>query len=160
VRRASLVVAIGLVASGCITDHVIELELRPPRAPDGGPDVPSEVVSYEVRLYRLAVGEHCPDAATAASASAFGELGQAQSFERDVGMGDAIGEIPSGHYAVAGLARDSGCAVRLYGCTELDVGVAAPMTVVVELAAASVEGCGACRTCASGACDPIAEICR
>ncbi len=158
--RAWLVAAVAVLLGGCITDHVIELELHPPRAPDGGPEVPPEVVSYELRLYRIDATARCPDAATVASASDFGELGHAQSFDRDEGMGDAIGEIPTGRYALAALARGADCAAVLYGCTELDVGVAAPMTVVVDLAPVSIEGCGACRTCNAGACDPVGSVCR
>ncbi len=159
--KGRLLALAALFLSGCITDHVIHLELHPPRAPDGGPDVPPEVASYELRLYRLADTEACPDATMVATAARYAQLAQAQSFDRASGMGDAIGEIPSGRYAVAALARAADCGVVLFGCSELAVGVAAPSTVVVALAPVSLPAdCGPCRTCSSGACDPVASICR
>lgn len=150
-----------LALSGCITDHSIEIELRPPRLPDGGPEVPPEVVSYELRLYRVEAGEGCPEQQAALSAAPFAELAHAQSFDAAEGMGEAIGEIPSGRWAFAAVARDSACAPVLYGCSELAIAVAPPGAVVIELAPVSEDpGCGACRSCTSGVCDPVATICR
>lgn len=159
--RAIFVVVALLSSSGCVTDHIIGLELRPPRLADGGLEIPPDVVAYEVRLYRLDAAEHCPDATSVAIASDVAELGQAQTFDRMTGMGEAIGDIPPGRWAVAALARDASCAVRLFGCSELDIGVATPATLEVELEAVSLDvGCGACRSCINGICDPVASVCH
>jgi hypothetical protein len=153
--------ALALLLTGCVTDHPIALELRPPRLPDGGPDVPAEVVAHEVRLYRLGEAERCPELAVVASAAPFGELGHAQVFDAREGMGDAIGEIPPGRYAIAALSRDAECAVHLFGCRLLELGVTPFQTVVVELARVThLPDCGTCRTCAAGACEPIDAVCR
>lgn len=158
-RRAILAAALAL--TGCVTDHAIDVELRPPRLADGGPDVPPEVVAYELRLYRVDDGEGCPERAVALTAAAFAELAHAQAFDAAEGMGEAIGEIPAGRWALAAVARDAACAPLLYGCTELAIGVAPPGALIVELdPVAEDPGCGACRTCASGECDPVASICR
>ncbi len=157
-RRLALTMALAL--SGCITDHAIEIELRPPRLPDGGPDVPAEVRSYELRLYRVE-DEGCPERALALTAAPFAELAHAQSFEAAEGMGEAIGEIPAGTWAMVAVARDAACAPLLYGCSELSIGVAPPGTWIVELDSVTEDpGCGACRTCESNACDPVASVCR
>lgn len=153
--------ALGLLLGGCITDHPIALELRPPRLPGGGPDVPAEVVAHEVRLYRIAEDEECPTLAAVASAAPFGELGHAQSFEASEGMGDAIGEVPPGRYALAALSRDGDCSVHLFGCRVLEVGATPFQTFVVELEPVThPPGCGTCRSCAGGACAPIDAVCR
>lgn len=156
-----LALALALLLGGCITDHPIALELRPPRLADGGPDVPPEVVAHEVRLYRLSEDEGCPDLVTVVSARPFAELGHVQAFAASEAMGDAIGEVPPGRYAIAALSRDAACGVHLFGCRVLDVGVTPFQTFVVELEpVAEGAGCGACRTCAAGACEPIDAICR
>ena len=153
--------ALGLLLAGCITDHAIELELRPPRLPGGGPDVPAAVVAHEVRLYRIAEDEECPALAVVASARPFGELGHAQTFDASEGMGDAIGEVPPGRYAVAALSRDQDCAVHLFGCRVLEVGATPLQTFVVELDRVThLPDCGTCRSCAEGACDPVDAVCR
>ncbi len=146
--------------SGCVTDHVIEIELRPPRLPDGGPDVPPEVVSFELRLYRLDDEEGCPDRARALTGAPYAELASAQAFAAEEGMGEAIGEIPSGRWALVGVARDAACAPVLYGCSELSIGVAPPGAWIVELDPTSEDpGCGACRSCEGGTCAPVDAIC-
>lgn len=149
---------LGAAMLGCVTDHAIGVELRPPRSPDGGPAVPAEVVAYELRLYRT--DEGCPSAPQAASAHPFARLGHVQSFDAVEGIGDAIGELPPGRWALAALARDAECGVRLYGCAELDVGVTAPSTLVVSLAEIALEPtCGSCRACAEGTCAPLDAEC-
>jgi len=150
-----------LLLAGCITDHPIALELRPPRLPGGDPDVPAEVVAHEVRLYRLGADEPCPDADRVARAAPYAELGHAQVFTASEGMGDAIGELPPGRYAIAALSRDADCGVHLFGCRVLEVGETPFQTVVVELEPTSgPSGCGTCRSCDAGACDPVDAICR
>lgn len=156
-RRLALTMALAL--SGCITDHAIEIELRPPRLPDGRPDVPAEVRSYELRLYRLE-REVCPERALALTAAPFAELAHAQAFDAAEGMGEAIGEIPAGRWALVAVARDATCAPLLYGCSELSIGVASPGAWIVELdPVADDPGCGACRSCQGGACDPVDAVC-
>src|SRR5690606_24551154 len=124
---------LGLLLAGCITDHPIELELRPPRLPGGEPDVPAEVVTHEVRLYRITADQVCPTLSVVASAAPFGKLGHAQTFSASEGMGDTIGEIPPGRYAVAALSRDGECGAHLFGCRVLEVGATPFQTFVVEL---------------------------
>ncbi|HEY8431000.1 MAG TPA: hypothetical protein VIL20_21625 [Sandaracinaceae bacterium] len=157
-----LAVALALAASGCITDHAIAIELRPPRRADGRPDVPPEVVSYELRLYRLEErDEGCPPRALALTAAPYAQLAHAQAFDAAAGMGEAIGEIPPGRWALSAIARDGACAPLLFGCTELAIGIAPPGTLVVELdLIAEDPGCGACRSCAAGVCDPVGATCR
>jgi hypothetical protein len=159
--RGALVLAALVLGAGCVSDRTLGLELRPPRAPDGGPALPPEVVSWEVRLSRLEDGsERCPTVDDAAAARGGGRLGHAQSFGADEGMGMAIGEVPEGRWALAALGRDASCQVVLYGCSELSIGADAPPTVVVDLApTASAEGCG-CRTCDGGACAPVDAPCE
>lgn len=153
--------ALALLLAGCVSDHTLGVELRPPRAPDGGPDVPADVAVFEVRLSRLEEGEGCPTVDEAASATGPGRLGHAQSFTAEDGMGMAIGEVPPGRWALAALARDDACAVRLYGCAEVSIDADAPASVVVEMVeTASTETCGACRSCESGACAPVDVSCE
>lgn len=157
--------ALGIAAAfllvGCITDHPIGLELRPPRLPDGGPDVPSEVVAHEVRLYRLGSEESCPDLDRVIRATPHAELTHAQSFTEREAMGDAIGALRSGRYAVAALSRDRDCGVHLFGCRVLELGKVPFQTVVVELEPTSgASGCGRCRSCVAGTCTPVDAICR
>lgn len=159
-RARSMLALVGALLGGCVVDVPIAIELRPPRDADGGPAVPSEVVSHELRLYRIEEGGECPPLALAATAAPFGELGHAQVFDAADGMGMAIGEVPPGYWAVAALSRDASCAVRLYGCAELTLGLTAPATFVVTLDAVNEDaGCGACRACESGACAPVAATC-
>ncbi|MCZ7679954.1 MAG: hypothetical protein M5U28_14805 [Sandaracinaceae bacterium] len=87
--------------------------------------MPAEVRSYELRLYRVE-DEGCPERALALTAAPFAELAHAQSFEAAEGMGEAIGEIPGGTWAMVAVARDAACAPLLYGCSELSIGVAPP----------------------------------
>ncbi len=144
--------------AGCITERPIGLELRPPRAADGGPAVPAEVVAIELRLYRT--DEGCPTLEDAASARPFARLGQVVSFPLEGDMGDVIGEVPPGRWGLAVLARDATCGVHLYGCTLLDVGVPAPDTLVVELEPVTLAPtCGPCRSCESGTCEPRVVEC-
>jgi hypothetical protein len=155
-----VVLAAGAAASlvGCVSEHAIAVELRLPRGEGGEPISRPEVVSYELRLY--ATGRGCPSLDEAASAAPFERLGAVQAFSAEAGMGEAIGEIPSGRWALAALARDETCGVRLFGCALLDVGVTAPSTVVVDLApASSGASCGDCRACEQGACTPSAAEC-
>lgn len=153
-RVALLALALG----GCITDRAIELELSPPRGPDGAPTIPEDVRAHEVRLYRVEDGEGCPDLETAALAAPFGELAHAQSFEHVEGMGEAIGELPPGAWAVAAISRDGACAPRLFGCTSFSLG-SAPASIVVQLTAASSGARCGCRSCELGACTPTDAIC-
>jgi hypothetical protein len=149
------------LCAGCVSDRVLGLELRPPRAGDGGPAVPAEVVSWEVRLSRLeGDSERCPTVDDAAAGRGDARLGHAQSFPAADGMGMAIGEVPEGRWALAALGRAASCAVVLYGCSELELGGDPPLTAVVDLEpATSAEGCG-CRTCDSGACTPVDALCE
>jgi hypothetical protein len=148
---------LALVLCGCVTDVAIALELRLPRAPDGSPDVPPDVRAHEVRLYRVDQGEGCPDLTTAATAESFATFAHAQAF--DDGMGDAIGELPRGTWAIVAISRDEACAPRLFGCTEIEI-ADAPDTIVVELAPVAADSMCGCRTCEAGICAPIDEICR
>jgi hypothetical protein len=159
VRAALLACALGALA-GCANEHTIELELRPPRAPDGEPDVPPEVVTHEVRVYRADEGG-CPDLASAAGAADFGALAHVQTFSASAGIGEDIGELPRGTWAIAALSRDASCAVLLYGCTSVAIGDEAPSRVVVDLAPSGdpTSRCGGCRACESGTCAPIDRIC-
>lgn len=151
-RAPGLLVAVGLLA-GCVSDVPIEVELRPPRGADGGPDVPVEVERFELRLYRT--DEGCPSLEVAASARPFARLGAVWTFSADEGMGESLGELPPGRWALAVLARDAQCGVRLYGCAQIDVGVTAPRAWVVPLAPAALAStCGACRACQGARCDP------
>jgi hypothetical protein len=149
-----------LFAGACVTDHSIELELRPARRSDGGLDTPIEVATYELRLYRLEDGARCPDVATAAHAAEVGRLAHAQSFSAADAMGEAIGEVPRGEWAFAALARDAACGVQLYGCSEVSIGSDAAAQVAIELAPAEVGlTCGPCRECAAGSCSPVDRVC-
>lgn len=157
-KRLALLATSAALLAGCITERPIGVELRPPRGPDGGPAVPDAVVAFELRLYRT--DEGCPSVEHAASALPFAALGQVQSFVPGEEMGDVLGEVPPGRWALAVLARDAACAVHLYGCGQLDVGVTAPETLSIELQPVVVPGCGTCRTCEEGACAPLALECR
>lgn len=150
-----------LLVSGCVTDHVIELELRPPRASDGGPDVPADVVAHELRVYRVDGGEGCPDLATAADAREFGAFAHAQSFDAADGMGEAIGELPRGTWAIAALSRAADCGVVLYGCAEATIGAEAIDRIVVDLVPSTDRRprCGTCRSCELGTCAPVDALC-
>lgn len=144
-----------LLLASCITDHALELELRPPRAADGTPEVPEDVAAHEVRVYRLD-GEGCPDLETAASAAPFATFAHAQSFDGEAG--EPIGELPRGVWAIAAISRDAACAPRLYGCTEITIGDGG--VVVVDLAPVIAEPICGCRACDRGTCAPIDAICR
>lgn len=158
-RRA--VVVLGLLLASCVSDRILGLELRLPRAPDGGVEVPAEAATFEVRLSRLEGEERCATADEAASATEPGRLAHAQTFAAEDGMGMAIGEVPAGRWAVSAIARDADCAVLLHGCAEVTIDEDAPDVVVVELTASgSAETCGACRDCDRGACTPIAVRCE
>lgn len=156
-RTAAWLLAIAL--AGCTSERAIELAIEPPRDAMGGPDVPAEVVAWEVRVSRLEDDDLCPNAEASADARPFGRLGDAQAFA--VGTaGMAVGELPSGRWAFAVLARDAGCRPLLYGCevVELDSMIADAIVVPVEPSSADV-ACG-CRTCAEGFCDPVEQICE
>ncbi len=157
-RQRNWLIASMCFLGGCITDHAIDLELRPPRDADGGAQLPSDVIAHELRLYRVDDGEGCPDLTTAATAAPFARLAHVQSFSGS--MGEPIGELPPGRWAFSVLSREIGCGVRLYGCTEAEIVSTAPPVIVVELLPASTDlGCGACRTCADGRCSPSDAIC-
>jgi hypothetical protein len=149
-----------LFLSGCVNDVAIELELRPPRAPDGTPLVPPEVRAYELRIYKLEIVEACPDLPTFATAATFAELAHAQAFRVEDGMGQPVGEIPVGRWAVGALARDTMCGARLFGCREIDIGVPSPSVVAIDMDVFVADtGCGACRTCNDGICEPVDAVC-
>ena len=146
---------------GCVSDRILGLELRPPRAADGGFDLPAEAATFEVRLSRLEGSDRCATVDEAASATEPGRLAHAQAFAVADGMGMAIGEVPPGRWAVSAIARNAGCGVLLYGCAEVTIDEAAPDVVVVELTPdGSAETCGACRECGAGVCTPIAVHCE
>lgn len=152
---------LSLLLSACISDHATAIELRPPRAPDGGPDVPAEVVAHEVRIYRLAEGADCPDLSTVATAARPPGLEHAQTFAASEGMGEAFGEIAPGRYGVAALSRDAECGVHLFGCRVLQLGEISFETFVIELERVTASpGCGACRSCREGVCEPVEATCR
>ncbi|MFK7986872.1 MAG: hypothetical protein AB8I08_12680 [Sandaracinaceae bacterium] len=147
-----------LLLTGCVTDRVLAVEVRPPRDATGGPAIPEDVVSWELWLERLSDGQGCGAVEDAASGRAFGEPAAMQVFDDTLGMGMAFGEIPEGRWSLRALARTAGCDVRLYGCTEFALGEAAPATVSVPVeAVAPVATCG-CRGCAEGVCG-AAEVC-
>ncbi|MEC7525979.1 MAG: hypothetical protein VYE22_39220 [Myxococcota bacterium] len=155
--RAALLLT--LLLAGCATEETLTVELRPPRAADGGPALPIEAERVEVRLVRKELGE-CPTAAEAAASAPSGTLAHVQSFPIAEGMGRAIGETPSGRWALSALVRDASCGVLLYGCTLTrleDAGGA----IVVELEPVSIpETCG-CRECdGAGACGPEERVCE
>jgi hypothetical protein len=164
-RWAALLLWAMVAGTGCASDRILALELRPPRAPDGGPAVPPEVASFEVRLSRLEDGAGCPTVDEAAAGRGGGRLAHAQAFAASDGtspaMGTAIGEVPEGRWAIAALGRSAACEVVLFGCTELSVGPDAPPVVAVELRpVATVQTCG-CRSCdAEGTCTPVARRCE
>lgn len=155
----AIVCALGLSA-GCVSDRVLALEIRPPRAADGAPDVPADVVRWELRLTRLEGEARCPSATDAADARDAGRLAHVQSFEAGVGMGAAIGEVPPGRWALAAMARTAECEVRLYGCREITLDDEVPPTVVIDVAPVAIEARCGCRACTAGECDPVAEPCE
>ena len=155
----TIVCALGL-STGCVSDRVLALEIRPPRAADGTPDVPADVVRWELRLARLEGDARCASAIDAADAREAGRLAHVQSFEDGVGMGAAIGEVPPGRWALAAIARTTECEVRLYGCRELALDDEVPETVVIDVAPVTIEARCGCRACNAGACDPLAELCE
>ena len=157
--RATILLA--LLFGGCVSDRTVAIELRPPRAPDGGPEVPADVVSIEVRLVRLEEDAACATVEEAAAAIEPGRLAHVQRFAATDGMGMTIGEVPSGRWSVSALARDGDCAVRLYGCAEVVIDGDVGDVVVVDVAPASAAAtCGSCRACEAGGCDPIDVRCE
>lgn len=155
--RAALLAV--LVLTGCVTDRVLAVEVRPPRDAAGGPAIPDDVVSWELWLERLSDEQRCGTAEDAASGRVFGEPAAMQVFDDTVGMGMAFGEIPEGRWSLRALARSSTCEVRLYGCVEFELGEDAPNPVrvpVEEVAPAAT--CG-CRSCEAGVCGGAA-VCR
>lgn len=120
--------------------------------------VPEEVVAWELRIAALEPAMACPTAEEAASAAPVGRLAHAQTFT-DVGM--SVGEISGGRWAFAVLGREEGCAVRVYGCSVVEIGgeTLSPIAIRVEPVAASSALCGACRSCAAGGCAPVASVC-
>ena len=149
-----------LVLSACVSDHYLELELIPPRAPGGGPELPAELVSWELRVTRLEGGARCPTLEEAAEARVIGRLGSVQSFSREDGMGSAVGELPGGSWAVAAIGRDAACVPLLYGCTELSIDGATAPVVRVELAPVVTGSTCGCRACESGVCAPDGLECE
>ncbi|MGE0788391.1 MAG: hypothetical protein AB7S26_22140 [Sandaracinaceae bacterium] len=159
--RIARYVAVGvtLLASGCVSDRSIELAIEPPRDAMGGPMIPADVLAWEVRVSRLGDEDECPGLEASAAARAFGELAVAESFGVNE-PGHAIGELPSGRWAFAAIARDVDCAPLLYGCAiaRLESGVETPIVIAVE-SVNGAPGCG-CRACAMGECDPVASVCE
>lgn len=155
--------ALGLCAllfAGCISDRPIEIAIVPPRDADGEPDVPAEVVTWELRLARLEGDEVCPTANEAARAAPIGSLAHAQTFAASSGAGVGIGEVPPGRWALVAIARDGSCAPRLFGCAPVGIGSETPATLTVEVAAVvATETCG-CRACEAGGCTPVETVCE
>ena len=151
------VLGLALLCSSCVTERSVELAIEPPRDAMGGPDVPADVVSWEIRVSRIGDDDACPSVEVSASSSRFGELATAQAFRVD-GASTAIGELPSGRWAFAALARDAGCAPRLYGCViqRLEGELA---SVTIPVAAIDTPATCGCRTCASGECTQVAQVC-
>lgn len=165
-RRAGALLAlstsVALCGTSCVSDQVLSVEIRPPRAPDGGLGVPTQVVSWELRLVRLDEAfTSCPSVDEAARAREGVRLGHAQAFRATDEAGSAIGEVPEGRWALAALGRDASCGVVLYGCSEVMIGPNVPSVLVVEVQTAlSTARCG-CRTCADGGvCTPVATSCE
>lgn len=152
-------VLLAILGSGCATERMIALAIEPPRDGMGGPMVPAEAVSWEVRVVRLGDDDLCPSVDAAAEARAFGELADAQSFMVG-GTGAAVGELPSGRWAFSALARDADCVPLLYGCEVATLeGESTPDVVISVEAVTSTASCG-CRTCTSGECVEVRRVCN
>ncbi|HJL18552.1 MAG TPA: hypothetical protein RMH99_23025 [Sandaracinaceae bacterium LLY-WYZ-13_1] len=158
-RRGVLALGLAVGLAGCVSERVIGLELRPPRGPDGGPDVPAALAAWEVRLVRLEGDEGCPGP-EASAAGRTPRLGHAQSFPAADGMGVAIGEVPPGRWAVTALGRDADCGVRLHGCAELVLDDGAPTRLVVETSPVATGATCGCRACDAGVCAPLLDVCE
>jgi hypothetical protein len=148
-----------LLLGGCVSERAIELVIEPPRGPLGEPAIPADAVSWEVRLLRVDDDDACPGVEASAEARPFGELAEAQAFFVG-GAGVAVGEVPSGRWAFAALARDAGCRPLLYGCARVELDGDFGEAVVVPVAPVDVEVTCGCRTCEAGTCREIARVCR
>ncbi|HHH30742.1 MAG TPA: hypothetical protein ENK57_20695 [Polyangiaceae bacterium] len=150
-RVVCLSVALWLL--GCVNEHALELDLV------AADPIPSEVVSYELRLLALDGDGRCPTAQDAAAAAPVGRLAHAQSFS-EVGM--AIGEVPQGRWAFVVLGRDAACGVRVHGCTAIEIGPETFTPIPVRISAVTdvSETCGSCRACEAGVCAPVQSVCE
>lgn len=156
-RRAALLLSVLL--AGCATERMIALAIEPPRDGMGGPMIPTDAVSWEVRVVRLGDDDLCPSVEAAAEARAFGELADAQSFMVG-GTGAAVGELPSGRWAFSALARDVGCAPLLYGCEIATLeGEDTPDVVIPVEPVTTAATCG-CRSCTDGECVEVQRVCN
>ena len=151
-RALTLALAALCALSACTNERALAIEIV------AAAPVPDEVVAWELRISSLEATMGCPSVEQAASAAPVARLAHAQTFT-DVGM--SVGEISGGRWAFAVLGREEGCAVRVYGCSVVEIGgeTRSPIAIRVEPVAASSALCGSCRSCAAGGCAPVASVC-
>ncbi len=117
-------------------------------------DVRAQTAWFEIGVYRGAscealaplLANGVPDTATSRFA-----------FARDTTPLPSTGELESGSYAFAGVARAGDCGVIAAACTVIDVDEKKTVTVELSPTAAPSGACGAGSVCAASRCVPAGD---
>ena len=76
------------------------------------------------------------------------------AFRRDDPASPIIGDLPSGSYAFASVARDEGCGILASGCTEVDVSKDDHVSIAMSAVDGKPGTCGVAASCEAARCVP------